>query len=147
MTNNPNSNPANGAGAANPFRFNRSQALTANQGHSYRPEQESFNNFHAMDIFPAKTGSAGGAPNFPLVAVPPAVGTKGLVMGYYDGNTVTALWNYAQKFAMSDNSYNCQFGPSTPGAINLIAGQTNGILSTLNAPSANQSRTVKAVSQ
>ena len=26
-------------------------------------------------------------------------------MGYYDGNTVTALWNYAQHFAMSDNSY------------------------------------------
>ena len=26
-------------------------------------------------------------------------------MGYYDGNTVTALWNYAQRFAMSDNSY------------------------------------------
>ncbi len=26
-------------------------------------------------------------------------------MGYYDGNTVTALWNYAQHFAMSDNSF------------------------------------------
>ena len=25
--------------------------------------------------------------------------TTGLVMGYYDGNTVTALWNYAQHFA------------------------------------------------
>lgn len=29
---------------------------------------------------------------------------KALVMGYYDGNTVTALWNYAQNFAMNDNS-------------------------------------------
>ena len=29
----------------------------------------------------------------------------GVVMGYYDGNTVTALWNYAQHFAMSDNSW------------------------------------------
>ena len=28
-----------------------------------------------------------------------------LVMDYYDGNTVTGLWNYAQHFAMSDNSY------------------------------------------
>jgi phospholipase C len=27
-----------------------------------------------------------------------------MVMGYYDGNTVTALWNYAQAFAMSDNT-------------------------------------------
>jgi phospholipase C len=28
---------------------------------------------------------------------------------------------------MSDNSYNTSFGPSTPDAINLIAGQTNGV--------------------
>jgi phospholipase C len=24
------------------------------------------------------------------------------IMGYYDGNRVTALWSYAQRFAMSD---------------------------------------------
>ena len=44
---------------------------------------------------------------------------KGLVMGYFDGNTVTALWNYAQHFAMSDNTYGTMSGPSTPGALNL----------------------------
>lgn len=49
-----------------------------------------------------------------------------VVMGYYDGNTVTALWNYAQHFAMSDNSYGTTFGPSIPGHINLISGQTHG---------------------
>ena len=48
-------------------------------------------------------------------------------MGYYDGNTVTALWNYAQHFAMSDNSYSTTFGPSTPGALNLVSGQTHGV--------------------
>jgi phospholipase C len=47
-------------------------------------------------------------------------------MDYYDGNTVTALWNYAQYFSMSDNSFDTEFGPSTPGALNLISGQTNG---------------------
>jgi phospholipase C len=47
-------------------------------------------------------------------------------MDYYDGNTVTALWNYAQHWAMSDNSYNTTFGPSTPGMLNLVAGQTHG---------------------
>jgi phospholipase C len=47
------------------------------------------------------------------------------VMGYYDGNTATAPWNYAQHFAMSDNPFNTQFGPSTPGALNLISGQTH----------------------
>lgn len=53
-------------------------------------------------------------------------------MGYFDGNTVTALWNYAQFFAMSDNSYSTTFGPSTPGVINLVSGQTNGVTGTLN---------------
>ena len=47
-------------------------------------------------------------------------------MDYYDGNTVTALWNYAQHYAMNDNSYDNQYGPSTPGAINLVSGDTEG---------------------
>ena len=51
---------------------------------------------------------------------------KGVVMGYYDGNTVTAMWNYAQNFAMSDNSWSTSFGPSAPGAINLVAGTMSG---------------------
>ena len=36
-------------------------------------------------------------------------------MDYYDGNTVTALWNYAQHYALNDNFYNTTFGPSSPG--------------------------------
>ena len=46
------------------------------------------------------------------------------VMDYYDGNAVTGLWNYAQHFAMSDNSFGTTFGPSAPGAINLASGDT-----------------------
>jgi phospholipase C len=55
----------------------------------------------------------------------PKIGSAS-VMGYYDGNTTTALWNYAQHFAMSDNFYGTTFGPSTPGALNLISGNTFG---------------------
>ncbi|MBV9444214.1 MAG: alkaline phosphatase family protein, partial [Acidobacteriaceae bacterium] len=84
----------------------------------------------AMDLFPLFTGAAGGTP----VLYPPVVNTKGLVMGYYDGNTVTAMWNYAQHFALSDNSYITGFGPSSPGVLNLISGQTNGITTFLNGP-------------
>jgi phospholipase C len=47
-------------------------------------------------------------------------------MDYYDGNTVTAMWNYAQHYAMSDNSFDTVYGPSTPGALNLVSGQTHG---------------------
>ena len=110
LTVNPNLNPANGAGASNPFRLDRSQAVTSDQDHNYLAEQQAFD-AGLMDLFPLDTGSGG----------------TSIVMGYFDGNTVTALWNYAQNFAMSDNSYGTTFGPSTPGVINLTSGQTNGI--------------------
>ena len=125
LYNNPNAlNTGNGTGAANPFRLDRSQAATNDQGHDYMPEQQAFHG-GLMDLFPKYTGTPGPPPN--------GQPTTGLVMGYYDGNTVTALWNYAQRFAMSDNSYGTNFGPSTPGAINLIAGQTNGVTDQTNA--------------
>jgi phospholipase C len=125
LFNNPNAlNTVNGNGAANPFRLDRSQAATADQDHDYTPEQQAFHG-GLMDSFPKYTGTPGPPPNGQM--------TNGLVMGYYDGNTVTALWNYAQRFAMSDNSYDTNFGPSTPGAINLISGQTNGVIDQVNA--------------
>jgi phospholipase C len=131
LTINPNFlNSANGAGAANPFRLGPSQALTSDQDHDYTPEQQAFG-LGLMDAFPEFTGSAGPPPGTP----PDTVNTTGLVMAYYDGNTVTALWNYAQKFAINDNHYGTGFGPSTPGALNLISGQTNGISNTENGPS------------
>jgi phospholipase C len=117
LNSNPNLNPLNGTGASNPFRIDRSQPVTPDQNHDYTAEQQAFD-FGALDLFPLNTGNGGTAGN--------------LVMGYYDGNTVTALWNYAQHFAMSDNSYSTTFGPSTPGLINLVSGQTNGVTATLN---------------
>jgi phospholipase C len=125
LTANPNLNTANGAGASNPFRLNRTQAATADQNHNYGPEQASFDH-GLMDLFPTNTGAAGTSATM-AVLTPAVVTTKGLVMGYYDGNTVTALWEYAQNFALNDNFFDTQFGPSSPGAVNLISGQTNGI--------------------
>jgi phospholipase C len=122
LTNNPNLNSGNGAGATNPFRLARAQAATSDQDHDYTPEQEAFDN-GLMDLFPVSVGSAGPPPTESMGPFE----TTGLTMGYYDGNTVTAMWNYAQHFAMSDNSYGTNFGPSTDGAINLISGQTNGV--------------------
>ena len=126
----PNSSRHNGADAANPFRLSPSQATTADQGHNEQPEESAYNNGN-MDGFPAWVGTAGTVASGPLPP-PAAVATKGLTMGYYDGNTVTAFWNYAQHYAMSDNSYSSQFGPSSPGAINLVSGQANGFSHTTN---------------
>jgi phospholipase C len=114
LTLNPNLNPANGSAASNPFRFDRSQAVTGDQDHGYTDEQKAFDS-GLMDLFPVNGGFG-----------------SSQVMGYFDGNTVTAMWNYAQSFAMSDNSYGTTFGPSTPGLLNLVSGQTNGVTSTLN---------------
>jgi len=127
LTHNPNAlNPANGMSAINPFRLSRKQAATADQDHGYAAEQRA-HDFGKMDLFPSETGAAGPPPG-----IAPPLNTTGLVMGYYDGNTVTALWNYAQRFAMSDNCYCTGFGPSTPGALNLISGQTNGVASVIH---------------
>jgi phospholipase C len=103
-----------------PFRLSALQAVTCDQGHGYKQEQQSLN-AGGMNRFPETVG-VGGPPCFD------AGKGRGLVMGYYDGNTVTAIWNYAQQYAMSDNSYSTTFGPSTPGAANLIAGQTHGAM-------------------
>jgi len=119
LTSNPNFlNAANAPGNLNPFRLDRTQAATTDQDHTYADEQKAFHS-GLMDLFPVSVGTAG----------PPPAGdtTKGEVMGYFDGNTVTAIWNYAQHFAMSDNSFDTTFGPSTPGALNVISGQTNGL--------------------
>src|SRR5579863_6769826 len=123
LNNNPNLNSANTTGATNPFRLDRTQSVTADQNHDYTAEQQSFD-MGAMDLFPEFVGTPGPPPQGGGI-----LNTNGLNLGYFDGNTTTAFWNYAQYFAMSDNSYSTTFGPSTPGVINLVSGQTNGVTS------------------
>src|ERR1700722_5753829 len=107
--------------SANPFRLGPADAVTCDENHDYGAEQQAFDS-GLMDKFPEFTGSgsSAGSPCNDL-GMGPAI-----VMSYYDGNTVTAMWNYAQYFAMSDNSFSTQFGPSTVGALNLVAGNTFG---------------------
>ena len=121
LTNNPNRD-ANG-NQVNPRRLDPASindVLTCDQDHDYSDEQKAFD---------------GGKMNRFVTTVGTAVGTSptgqtcraGDVMNYYDGNTVTAMWNYAQHYAMSDNSFGTTFGPSTPGAINLVSGDTGNV--------------------
>ncbi|MDQ2832601.1 MAG: alkaline phosphatase family protein [Acidobacteriota bacterium] len=142
LTANPNLNGANNSTAlnsvaANPFRLDIAQAATGDQDHAYTPEEQSFDG-GKMDLFPLYVGTpdSAAAPSVPNLAVstgaPAIANTTGLTMGYFDGNTVTALWNYAQHYAMNDHSFGTTFGPSTPGAINLASGQTNGVINPLN---------------
>ncbi|HWZ48497.1 MAG TPA: alkaline phosphatase family protein [Herbaspirillum sp.] len=100
--------------SANPMRLDRSDAHTCSMDHNYAPEQRAYHD-GKVDRFVEETGNHH-----------PGCDPKA-VMGYYDGATVTAMWNYAQHFALNDNSYGTTYGPSSPGAINLISGQTHGV--------------------
>src|SRR5580700_9710641 len=95
VTGNPNDNPA---------RLDRTDPVTCDNDHDYTAEQAAMNG-GLMNQFPEQTSCS-----------------DGIVMDYYDGNTVTALWNYANNFALSDNSFGTTFGPSTPGAFNVVSG-------------------------
>ena len=128
LTNNPT--------GANPFRFTRAQAAVCDQDHNYTDEQTAFH-FGLMDNF--------------LALVPSQfcsnldVNVPDEIMGYFDGNTVTALWNYAQNFAMNDNSFGTTFGPSAPGALNLAAGNTFGAISGPNTDPHNKPATANDI--
>jgi phospholipase C len=99
--------------ARNPQRIDRSVPVTCDHNHNYGAEQKAFNG-GLMNKFVENTGGG-------------SCTDKTIVMDYYDGNTVTALWNLAQNFAMSDAHFGSTFGPSTIGAINLVSGNTHGV--------------------
>ncbi|MGC2669666.1 MAG: alkaline phosphatase family protein, partial [Candidatus Nitrosopolaris sp.] len=82
----------NNTNSAHPFRLDRSQVVTCDNNHAYAAEQKAYDG-GLLDKFVQYAGPKYGHcdPN--------------QVMGYFDGNTVTALWNYAQHFAISDNFY------------------------------------------
>jgi phospholipase C len=106
----------NNTNLANPWRLGKSQVVTVascDPDHSYTALQKEMNG-GLMDKFVQNSALS-------IQHCDPK-----LVMGYFDGNTVTALWNYAQHFAMSDNFHSSNIAPSLPGAINLVTGQTHG---------------------
>jgi phospholipase C len=104
--------------------------LTCDQDHNYSDEQQSFDE-GKMDHFVQSVGTGSGSSPFGTPC------NSSQVMDYYDGNTVTGLWNYAQHYAMSDNSFGTTFGPSAPGAINLVSGDTGEVDTShmVNSPS------------
>ena len=106
----------NNTNLANPWRLDKSQVVTVascDPNHEYTVLQKEMDG-GLMDKFVQNSALS-------IQHCDPK-----LVMGYFDGNTVTALWNYAQHFAMSDNFHSSNIDPSLPGAINLVTGQTHG---------------------
>jgi phospholipase C len=109
----------NNTNLINPFRLDREDSkivAICDNDHEYSAIQKAYNggllNKFVGNIYNSTSKSCN--PNQP--------------MGFFDGNTVTGLWNYAQHFAMSDNFYSTNFGASLAGHINLISGQTHGVI-------------------
>jgi len=103
----------------NPTRLTPSEGLTSDQNHDDVPEQLADDN-NRQDAFVQNTESSSANGCGPEYCPP------GISMDYFDGNTVTGMWNYAQNYAMSDNDFDTAFGPSSPGAINVVSGDTSG---------------------
>jgi len=125
----------------NPQRLTPSEALTSDQNHGYTPEQEAEDN-GKMDKFVQYTESS-----TPSQGCGIEYCTPGIVMDYYDGNTATAMWNYAQNYSMSQNDWDTTFGPSTPGAIEVTSGDTldASVLTPTWSPDPSQPATSSAV--
>ncbi|MDP9094766.1 MAG: alkaline phosphatase family protein [Actinomycetota bacterium] len=131
LTNNPNRDAT--GNQVNPRRLdpaNINDVLTCDQGHNYNAEQKAFNGGQ-MNKFVTTVGTGSGTS-----ATGQACRASD-VMNYYDGNTVTGMWKYAQHFAMSDNSFGTTFGPSAPGAINLVSGDTGNVGAMINGAATN----------
>jgi phospholipase C len=112
LTNNPNQDL--------PQRLGHNQVLTCAQNDGYTAEQDDVDGGHDDQYVEHQLTPDCGAADLSPTNRP------GVVMDYYDGNTVTALWNYAQHYAMSVANYDSTFGPSNLGAVNLIGGDTEG---------------------
>ena len=121
LTSNPNLDPPQRLdSSATGLTGSAGGQLTCDQDHDYSDEQQAFDRAK-MDHFVQSVGTSSGTSPFGTPCNPATV------MDYYDGNTVTGLWNYAQQYAMSDNSFGTTFGPSAPGAINLASGDTGNV--------------------
>ena len=121
LTNNPNS--------TQPFRLTRAQSVTCDQDHNYNDEQKAFDS-GLMDKFVESV----------------RIFQRRLRCGWIRQDRGDGLlrrqhrhrsWNYAQYFAMSDNSFGTTFGPSAPGVINLISGNTHGATVTAGSAAGN----------
>jgi phospholipase C len=116
-----------------PFRITDPDTESPSQS---RPVVEGKMNGGKMDAF-VSTQETFSAKRFD----PAAARDVGLLtMSHYDCDTIPYLWMYAQRFALFDHIFSAFTGPSTPSAIEVIAGQageTQWAREPQSAPAAN----------
>lgn len=114
----------------NPFRIARLDSYTCDQNHDYQAELEARNQ-GLMNLYVQFSAQPAKDPTqFCQEVEIDGTQTPVTDMGYFDGNTVTAVWNYAQHFSISDNFFATMNGESARGHQNLIKGDAYGALCT-----------------
>jgi phospholipase C len=123
---------------SNPFRIGRLESFTCDANHAYHEEllarnQGLMNKYveygadaPAAEALDPKTKRLEAEATAELFCHRNAQGNYDTDLGYFDGNTVTALWHYAQYFALSDNFFATMAGESTRGHLNLVSGDAYG---------------------
>ncbi len=121
----------NGSGRVNPTRLAPNQELTNFESNGYTRTQIDVDN-GLMDRFVYKQTTP-----------PPILYTVGgvqksfdatygqganIAMDYWDGNTFTGLWNYAQFYATSDRNFTTGYGESIIGNINWGSGNNSELI-------------------
>lgn len=93
-----------------PYLFGKTELVTPDPNHDYGAMIKSYNK--------------GKMDKFFIQSEKHKKGSGRTAMGYYDYRTLAASWQYAQHFSLADNWFQPVFGPSTPGALYLIAAQS-----------------------
>lgn len=119
-----------GVGKVNPQRLAYNQVLTNFESNGYTRLQLDVNN-GLMNHFVLNQTTP--APIISFVSPhPPFDATYGrganIVMDYWDGNTFTGMWNYAQYYSMSDHCFTTGYGESVVGGINWGSGNNSEIV-------------------
>ena len=128
----------------NPFRLKRSQCFTADSDHDYNAMINDVNN-GLMDRFRINNPYVHGQGadlftngNDTPISLPGGISqhvvwtyanNSGPAMTYFDGNTTTAMWNYAQGYSMSDNHFQTIYGPSLGNHMSIFSGSSDSLYS------------------
>ena len=121
---------------SNPFRISPEDSNVCGTDHEYH-EQLGARNRGLMNKWLEFGAQGPASANSVQFCSMNADGKWDTDMGYFDGNSVTALWNYAQYFAMSDNSFGTLVGESARGAQVMIRGDVTGALCAPKNPQKN----------
>ncbi len=120
----------NGQGKVNPQRFAPNQELTSFESNGYtRLQIDVHNGLMDRYVLNQTTPKPITFATDPTRTFDATYGQgANIAMNYWDGNSFTGLWNYAQHYAMNDQCFTTGYGESEVAALNWGSGNTGAIV-------------------